>query len=90
MCARNKDAQGKVNDYGYALVGEPQVHDALDQIADVDVRIAVMHHPFDWLATFDRNRVEARLMQAYHFILRGHEHKPQLKTLTRIPTASSQ
>jgi hypothetical protein len=26
----------------------PQVHDALDYIKDARVRIAVMHHHFDW------------------------------------------
>jgi predicted phosphodiesterase len=82
MCARNKDPQGEVNDYGYTLVGEPQIHAPLGQIADADLRIAVMHHPFDWLATFDRNHVEARLMQACHFILRGHEHKPQVQVIS--------
>jgi 3',5'-cyclic AMP phosphodiesterase CpdA len=54
MTARNKDAQGEINDYGYTLIGEPQIHDALDQIADAELRIAV-HHPFDWLNVFDRN-----------------------------------
>src|ERR1700761_4276455 len=46
MNARNKDAQGEVNDYGFTLIGEPQIHDALSQIADADLRIAVVHHPF--------------------------------------------
>jgi hypothetical protein len=81
MCARNKDAQGEVNDYGYTLVGEPQIHDALAQIADADLRIAVLHHPFDWLAPFDRNHIEARLCRECHFILRGHEHNPQVHVM---------
>ena len=78
MCGRNKDARGEIYDYGYTLVGEPQIYDALAQIADADVRIAVLHHPCDWLAEFDRNRIEARLGRECHFILRGHEHKPQV------------
>ena len=78
MCGRNKDARGEIYDYGYTLVGEPQIYDALAQIADADLRIAVLHHPFDWLAEFDRNHIEARLGQECHFILRGHEHKPQV------------
>ena len=81
MCARNKDAAGEVNDDGYMVVGEPQIHDALEQIAKADLRLAVIHHPFDWLKEFDRNRVEARLMRECDFILRGHEHKPQVQVI---------
>lgn len=78
MCARNKDAQGECNDYGYALVGEPQIHDALAKIKDADLRIAVMHHPFDWIAPFDRHRVEDRLISTCHFLLLGHDHKSKV------------
>ena len=81
MCARNKDRNGKLNDYGYALIGEPQIHDALAQIADAELSIGVLHHPFEWLAQFDRNRVKARLQRACHFILRGHEHCPQVELM---------
>jgi Calcineurin-like phosphoesterase len=78
MNARNKDLEGEVNDYGYTLIGEPQIHDSLAQIADAELRIAVVHHPFDWLREFDRNRTEARLCRECHFILRGHVHNPQV------------
>ena len=81
MCARHKDDKGEVDDARYILVGEPQIYDALAQIADADVRIAVLHHPFDWLAPFDRNHVEAHLGRACHFILHGHEHTPKVQEL---------
>lgn len=42
MCARNKNENGEVNDARYLLVGEPQIHDALAQIIDADIRIAVL------------------------------------------------
>ena len=79
MCARNKNEQGEVYDYGFTLVGEPQVHDALAEITDADLRIVVLHHPFDWQARFDRNHIEARLERECHFILRGHEHDPKVR-----------
>ena len=81
MCARNKNEQGEVNDYGFTLVGEPQVHNALAEIADADLRIVVLHHPFDCQATFDRNHIEARLEIECHFILRGHEHNPKVRCI---------
>src|SRR5215475_2167789 len=78
MCGRNKDAQGEVNDYGYLVVGEPQIYEALTRSASADVILAVLHHPFDWLKEFDRTRIEERLGNACHFILRGHQHMPQV------------
>ena len=82
MCGRNKDAKGEVNDYGQLVVGEPQLHEALRTIEGADVRIAVLHHPFPWLAEFDCNHIEDRLKSDCHFILHGHEHKPKFN-LTR-------
>lgn len=76
MCGRNKGAKGEVNDYGYLTLGEPQLHEALSAIQGADLRLAVLHHPFPWLASFDCNRVEERLKRECHFILHGHEHVP--------------
>ncbi len=41
-------------------------------IAGADLRIALMHHPFEWLADFDREVCEPLLMERCDFILRGH------------------
>jgi tetratricopeptide (TPR) repeat protein/predicted phosphodiesterase len=76
MCGRNK---AQIGDKGFVIVGEPQIHSALDEIADADLKIAVLHHPFDWLTEFDFNRIETRLLQGCDFILRGHQHKPKVE-----------
>jgi predicted phosphodiesterase len=81
LCSRSKDGRRMVNDYGHLAVGEPQIHEALDQIGDYDLRIIVIHHPFDWLAEFDRNRVEERLKHDADFILFGHQHVPKLEVI---------
>jgi 3',5'-cyclic AMP phosphodiesterase CpdA len=82
MCARHKDQQGWIDDTRRLIVGEPQLHDRLAEIADADLRIAVMHHPFDWLAPFDRDRIEERLRRACHFVLLGHEHQPRVDVVS--------
>jgi hypothetical protein len=82
MTARNKDEKGEIYDYGYTLIGEPQIHNALAQIAGAELRIVVLHHPFEWLSEFDLNRTEARLRRECHFILRGHVHTPQVQVTT--------
>jgi predicted phosphodiesterase len=81
MCGRNRDSEGVIDDRGSLLIGEPQIHDPLNQISKADIRIAVLHHPFDWLADFDRNRVERRLMQGCDFILHGHTYVPYAKII---------
>ncbi|HEX3184592.1 MAG TPA: metallophosphoesterase [Pyrinomonadaceae bacterium] len=81
MTGRNKDTNGVINDYGFTLIGEQQIHNSLQQIAEDKLRIAVMHHPFDWLNMFDRNRTESRLYRACHFILCGHVHDTQVQVI---------
>jgi predicted phosphodiesterase len=78
MCGR-KDAAGKVDDKGRIVIGEPQIHDALMDIADADLRIVVQHHAYEWLADFDRDRVESRLKDGADIILWGHEHRPKAR-----------
>lgn len=75
MCGRNKDAAGKIYDYGFLTTGEPQIFNPLREIANADVKIALIHHPFDWLQEDDRRIVRARLQTDSDFILRGHEHE---------------
>jgi predicted MPP superfamily phosphohydrolase len=78
MCGRHKNDGGEIDDARYLVVGEPQIHDALNQIADAAIRIAVIHHPFDWLAEFDREYIEDRLTRECHFVLHGHQHRPRV------------
>lgn len=60
------------------LLGERQVRSALDAAADADLRLAVMHHPFDWLQEFDRNDAEPLLCDGCDFVLHGHMHQTGL------------
>ena len=78
MCGRHKDENGKFYDRGFAVLGEPQLHDQLGQISDADLKIAVLHHPFDWIADFDLNCIERTLRSKFDFILCGHTHKPRV------------
>ena len=44
-----------------------------------DIRIALIHHPFDWLQENDDTQsVELLLRKDCHFILHGHLHKPNV------------
>ncbi len=81
-CARRKDPKGEPDDKGVLTAGEHQAKMALDKLAEADVRIGLMHHPFDWLADFDRNKVEARMRKDCDFILRGHAHNASVEKVS--------
>ncbi len=81
MCGRRKDSKGEIDDNGVTIVGEPQIHDSLEKISKSDIKIAVMHHPFDWLADLERNQIENSIMRVCNFILRGHQHNPEVSVI---------
>ena len=62
-------------DYRQLILGERQVRSALDKSKSADLRLAVVHHPFDWLKDFDRENVEPLLTNNCDFILHGHMHQ---------------
>jgi len=84
LCGQYKEKRGtefSVNDYEHLILGESQVYDLLQSntFKTSDIRIAVMHHPFDWLKEFDRQIVRDQLRKNCHFILHGHEHQPEVR-----------
>jgi predicted phosphodiesterase len=87
MCGQHVE-DGEVHDYGHLILGEPQFYEPL-QVSDVkaaDLRIAVVHHPYSWLSdVVQRSHVEASLRQAFHFVLRGHEHDAHVE----VPAGTS-
>jgi len=84
LMAGRKNETGAVNDEGKLIVGEPQLYDALAHIVSCDVRIAVMHHPLELLAEFERNLITQRLQDndGCHFLLCGHQHKAKAYQVT--------
>lgn len=78
FCRRHVDASGTQNDYGFARVGERQVHRKLERIPESDLKIAVLHHSQDWLEYLDGQVVWRRLRQGCNFILHGHGHIPKV------------
>ncbi len=82
MTARNKNSDNKITDQGFLVVGEPQIYEFLKSEEDYKLKIAVLHHPFDWLTQFDRNLIKRRLGENCHFILCGHEHSSKVERIS--------
>lgn len=60
------------------FLGERQVRTALDQARRADIRIALVHHPFEWLRDFDRAVCEPLLLRDCDFLLHGHLHRTDM------------
>ena len=75
-CCRN--TLGKAQDQGNLLIGERQLMEALQGTEQADLRIALLHHPVDWLHETDRFRVTKQLSTKCDFVLHGHWHQPEV------------
>jgi len=56
------------------IAAKAQLDSIAAQTKDVDLRIALMHHPLDWLPQADKSWAEQRLSSDYDFFLHGHTH----------------
>ena len=81
MCGRRKNSINEYDDKGAAVVGEPQIYDVVEAISESDIKIAVLHHPFEWLADFESSQIMHRLIKRCDFILRGHQHEQQVTVI---------
>lgn len=55
-------------------IGEPQYIACSNAIADDAVKIAIMHHPLDWLL-FEKQTIQAWIRKDYDLLLMGHIHE---------------
>lgn len=62
------------NDEGRLLLGYDQVEPALRAISEHDLRLVVVHHPLDWLATSDAEAARQELAKQGVTVLSGHLH----------------
>jgi predicted MPP superfamily phosphohydrolase len=62
------------DDKGRLLVGGGLAEEALRALSDCDVRIALVHHPLDWLQTFEADQLRAEFESQGFIVLSGHEH----------------
>jgi predicted phosphodiesterase len=81
MSACVRTTSGKVRDRGQLLIGERQLVEALDRTNQADLRIALLHHPLDWLDGGERFDIEKRLNANCDFVLHGHWHVPQVNVI---------
>lgn len=62
------------DDKGRLLVGGRLAEQALRDVSSCDVRIAVVHHPLNWLQSFEADQLRTDLESQGFIVLSGHEH----------------
>lgn len=63
-------------DYGNLIIGACELERALNKIADTDFKIAMFHHPIEYICEIDRVECE-KLLNKFDLILNGHTHNPE-------------
>ncbi|MGN7414625.1 metallophosphoesterase [Paenibacillus sp. SAF-068] len=62
-------------DHGNILLGKRQITESRDFIENCDIKIALMHHQFDFLNPFDMDAVKPSIEREYDMVFCGHVHK---------------
>lgn len=71
-------------DKGRILIGERQIVNAREQIEDCDLKIAVVHHPLDWLTSFEQKSIDQMIRKTYQIMLCGHVHEGESSYSTSL------
>lgn len=56
------------------MAGHWQLEQAYAQLKSADLKIALTHHPTDWLHQSETRQVKKRLETDFNFFLHGHDH----------------
>lgn len=65
---------GPEDDRHVWLASEWQFNYMSERINSADIRIGLIHHPFDWLSEAEQHDAENRASRTLHFLLHGHTH----------------
>lgn len=66
-------------DVGNLWVGRRSLESAIRNYTETtDVRIALMHHPLEWLNEIERTQITSMLYEHFDLVLRGHLHQTEL------------
>jgi predicted phosphodiesterase len=70
-------------DHGKLWIGRRCLDIALQKMAsfEPDLRIALLHHPTDWLHDEERSNIRNKFKANIDFILRGHLHENEAETI---------
>ncbi|MGO8749980.1 MAG: metallophosphoesterase [Thermoguttaceae bacterium] len=66
------------DDDKHLLLGQWQIEELLKDAAHAYWSLALVHHPFTYLADFEMHEVVTTIHHDCHLVLRGHEHQEEM------------
>jgi predicted phosphodiesterase len=70
------------DDYGKLIIGRRSLDAAIAELRMqvTDLRVALIHHPLDWLSEVEQTHITAVLQENVDVVLRGHLHDTNVET----------
>jgi predicted MPP superfamily phosphohydrolase len=62
------------NDKGNLIIGKEQIESALIHIKETEIKIAIAHHPFEYLLEEDKKAIKPLINSSFDILLVGHAH----------------
>lgn len=69
-------------DKGLILVGDTQIANAHAFIRDCSLKIALIHHPYDWISEVEKKTIHNHLHSNYNLMFLGHVHEGETSVET--------
>lgn len=76
------------NDFKNLLVGDNQVNDNYQFIKNCDIKVALMHHQFDWISEVESKTIKGHISQNYNLIFSGHVHQTDVEFVQNLTGTS--
>ncbi len=72
------------NDSKNLLVGDNQINDNYKFIKDCDIKIALMHHQFDWISDVESKTIKSHISANYDLVFSGHVHETDVEFVQNL------
>ncbi|MDW5290920.1 metallophosphoesterase [Formosa sp. PL04] len=70
------------------LIGENQLNDNFKFIKDCDLKIALVHHQFDWLSEIEKSNIKNHFSSNFNLIFSGHVHQTESEFVKNVSGSS--
>ena len=64
-------------DHAKLFIGRRCLDAAKTQLEEADLKVALIHHPLDWLSPIERANIKAALGESVDLLLQGHYHETE-------------
>ena len=72
---------GGDGDYGKLFIAQHQIERANDALKECDIKIAIFHHPLEWLSPDEKSYIQNTLTNNFDLLLCGHMHNNNASSL---------